>query len=98
MALPLIYLVGAGVALLWAKRGKEPSATEGVTPFTPASSNPLVQPGTGLTTGTGGLRLASQLQRDRFVTGQGTGPTTAQTPPSSYYRPGGAGGKVPGFR
>jgi len=94
MAIPLIWIAGAGVALLWAERKKKLSGDPPL--FKEPTTNPLVLHGTGITRG--GLDINSQLQRDRFVTGRGTEPTTAQTPPSSYYRPGGTGGKVPGFR
>lgn len=90
MALPLIYLVGAGVLAVYASKKKQAA---GDPLFDPPSSNPLLNQGTGLTRG--GLKIASQLQRDRFT---GKAPTAAVTPPTNYYTQGGVGGKPIGFR
>ncbi len=94
MAIPLLYLAGAAVAALALRKGKQgpdPAAAE--PSFEPATSNPLVLSGTGMTRG--GLKIASQLQRDRFVTGGQGG--VAVTPPTNFYTQQ-SKGKPIGFR
>jgi len=95
MAIPLIYLAAAGV-VAYASRKKQLQGADPFPVWDPNVTNPLVAPGPVTGTTRGGLAIASQLQRDRFIKGQGTSPVT---PPTNHFvNPGGAGGKPIGFR